>query len=226
MIEAPAEPAGPESAAVPVTVVFEPPTKLAGDTDTLDSASGLIVKFAVCLAVPRVAVIVADVAAVTELVVTVKVFELDPAATVILVGTPALVLLEEMLTRTPPAGAGPLSLTVPCDEIPPTTVVGESATLVKLGGVMAKDVVLETAPNFAVITTDVDETTVLVDIVNVAVEAPAATVTDPGTIAAVELEDKLTVVPPDGAGELRVTVPVEVEPPTTVVGFRLTALRG
>ena len=33
---------------------------------------------------------------------------------------------------------------------------------------------------------------------------------------------KLTTLPPDGAAELNVTVPVELFPPTTLVGFNVT----
>jgi hypothetical protein len=64
--------------------------------------------------------------------------------------------------------------------------------------------------------------TVLVETVNVAVVAPAVTVTLAGTVAAdVLLLVRFTTAPPDGATELSVTVPVEEMPPTTLVGFRL-----
>ncbi|HQQ76690.1 MAG TPA: hypothetical protein PLB01_05000 [Thermoanaerobaculia bacterium] len=59
-----------------------------------------------------------------------------------------------------------------------------------------------------------------VETVNVAVAVPAATVTLEGTVAAAVLElARYTISPPAGAGPLRVTVPVEVVPPTTVVGL-------
>jgi hypothetical protein len=60
--------------------------------------------------------------------------------------------------------------------------------------------------------------------VNVADFAPAATVTLLGTLAAdVLLLDKLTVVA-DVAAALSVTVPVELEPPVTLVGFNVREL--
>ena len=52
----------------------------------------------------------------------------------------------------------------------------------------------------------------------VAVVCPAATVTVVGTVADSPLVDKLSMVPPVGAGELSVTVPVAGVPPTTDVG--------
>ena len=65
----------------------------------------------------------------------------------------------------------------------------------------------------------------LVVIVNVAVVAPAATVTLAGTRAVVVLLlDRVTAAPPDGAGPFNVTVPVDGVPPTTDVGLRLTEL--
>ena len=66
----------------------------------------------------------------------------------------------------------------------------------------------------------VAETAVVVT-VKVPVVAPAATVTDAGTVALVLLEDKATDVPPLGAGPLKVTVPVEGLPPMTDVGLSL-----
>jgi len=66
----------------------------------------------------------------------------------------------------------------------------------------------------------------LVVTVNVAVVAFGATVTLAGTLAApVLLLDRLTTAPLAGAGPVKVTVPVEVVPPITVVGFRLTEVR-
>ena len=60
----------------------------------------------------------------------------------------------------------------------------------------------------------------LVVTVNVAVVAFAATVTVAGTCAApVLLLDNATTAPPDGAGAVNVTVPVEVLPPITEAGL-------
>jgi len=68
--------------------------------------------------------------------------------------------------------------------------------------------------------TVVDAATALVLTVNVALVAPAATVTLEGTLAAaVLLLESVTCAPPVGAGPLSVTVPVEEFPPVTLVGF-------
>jgi hypothetical protein len=54
----------------------------------------------------------------------------------------------------------------------------------------------------------------------VAVVAPAAIVTDAGTVAAfVLLLVSATTVPPAGAAVVSVTVPVLAAPPVTAVGF-------
>src|SRR5216683_889537 len=74
--------------------------------------------------------------------------------------------------------------------------------------------------------TVVDASTALVLTVNVALVAPAATVTLDGTLAAaVLLLDSATTAPPDGAAPLSVTVPVEEFPPTTLVGFSVSEER-
>jgi len=67
----------------------------------------------------------------------------------------------------------------------------------------------------------VDVVTAVVLMVNVAVEPPAATVTEAFTVAEAEL-DRETTMPPVGAAALKVTVPVEDVPPVTLVGFRDT----
>jgi hypothetical protein len=62
--------------------------------------------------------------------------------------------------------------------------------------------------------------------VNVAVVAPAPTVTFGGTIARdVLLLERVNKIPAAGAAPVSVTVPVEGAPPVTAVGFRLTELR-
>jgi len=61
--------------------------------------------------------------------------------------------------------------------------------------------------------------------VNVAVVAPAGTVTDAGTwTAPVLLDVNVTTAPPVGAGLSRVTVPVEDVPAGTVAGLTLTPI--
>src|SRR6266446_7006128 len=62
----------------------------------------------------------------TALVLTVKVAPVAPAGTITLEGTLAAPLLLESATCAPPAGAGPLSVTVPVEEFPPVTLVGFS----------------------------------------------------------------------------------------------------
>lgn len=52
--------------------------------------------------------------------------------------------------------------------------------------------------------------------------APEGTVTDAGTEAAGELHSSAMGRPPLGAAELIVTVPVDVLPPKTAVGFNAT----
>src|SRR5207247_438380 len=79
---------------------------------------------------------------------------------------------------------------------------------------------LVTAPYAAEMLTVVDAATALVLTVNVALVAPAATVTLEGTLAAVVLLlESVTTAPPVGAAPLSVTVPVEEFPPVTLVGF-------
>ena len=65
-----------------------------------------------------------------------------------------------------------------------------------------------------------DVLTELVVAVKVALLAPEAMLTLAGTVAAaVLLLERVTTAPEDGAAALSVTVPWEVLPPTTLIGF-------
>jgi hypothetical protein len=68
-----------------------------------------------------------EVDAATATVLTVNDALVAPAATVTLEGTLAvIVLLLDSATCAPPAGAAPLSVTVPVEEFPPVTLTGFS----------------------------------------------------------------------------------------------------
>jgi len=68
--------------------------------------------------------------------------------------------------------------------------------------------------------TVVEALTLLVLTANVALLAPAETVTLAGTVAATVLSlERETAAPPLGAGPLRVTMPVEGDPPITLIGL-------
>ena len=74
---------------------------------------------------PEVPEIVTDVVAVTGLVGMVKLALVAPAVTVTLGGTTAIVAsLLASVTTTPPAGAAPLRITFPNEELPPITLEG------------------------------------------------------------------------------------------------------
>ena len=76
-------------------------------------------------------------------VVTMNVAELLPDGTVTLAGTLATEgLLLESATTFPPAGAGPLRITVPVEELPASTVEGESVKDDGTGGLLVMAVVL------------------------------------------------------------------------------------
>jgi len=170
-------------------------------------------------------VIVTSVDAVTALVAIANVALVAPAATVTLAGTVAAVLLLESVTASPPAGAALVSVTVPCEAVPPVTLVGFTDTAESEAGGDTVNTALRVAPpNVPLTVADVEALTDFVLTVNVAVVAPAATVTLAGTVAAaVLLLESDTTAPPLGAAALKVTVPVEEVPPTTLVGLTVTA---
>ena len=87
-------------------------------------AEGFTVSAAVRVTPAKAAEMAAEVEAVTEVVVTVKLALVAPASTVTLAGTVAAVELSESDTTAPPVGAAALKVTVPVEEFPPTTPVG------------------------------------------------------------------------------------------------------
>lgn len=135
-----------------------------------------------------------------------------------LAGGIALPLLDAKLTTAPLEGAGPFRVTVPVDGEPPVTDVGDMVRLEGTAGETVRPAVTVVVPAAAVIVAVVEVATAPVEIVNEAVKAPAATVTFGGVTATVLLEDRLTRIPPEGAGPLKVTVPVEGVPPINEVG--------
>jgi hypothetical protein len=109
------------------------------------------------------------------LVVTVKVAVVALAGIVTLAGTcAAAVLLLDNVTTASVAGAGPLSVTVPVDEVPPITEAGLTVTDVKVAAVTVR-LAVRVVPRTPEIVAVVVVATGLVATLNVAVVAPAGT---------------------------------------------------
>ena len=181
-----------------------------------------MVNVVVAVLLPWVAVSVTVVAVATGLVVTVKFAVVAPAKTVTLVGTVAEVELVLNVTGTPPVGAAELRVTVPVEDTPPRTDVGETDTVDRATGLIVRVAVTEAPPDVAVMTGEEPEVDATVLTVKVAVVAPERTVTDAGTVAVALLDESVTTVPAEGAALVRVTVPVDVLPAMTEVGERVT----
>jgi hypothetical protein len=185
---------------------------------------GLTVRGAV-FAPLYVAVMLTTVVWLTGTVVTAKLADDAPERTVTLDGglaTPGLLL--ESATEIPPAGAGPLSVTVPVELWPPVTVVGDKDRDLSAGGVTVSVAVLAGPPLTAEIVTGVELFTAKVVMGKTAVFMPAGTVTLEGTEATEEsLDDRSTVMPPAYAGPVSTTVPFTLLPPTTVFIERFRA---
>jgi hypothetical protein len=85
--------------------------------------------------------------AATGAVVTLNVAVVAFGTIVTLAGTlAAAVLLLPSVTNAPPAGAGPFSVTVPVDELPPKTDVGLKDTELSVAAVTVRVAVLVIVP--------------------------------------------------------------------------------
>jgi len=182
------------------------------------------VKVAVFVTAPNFALIVTLVVDVTDFVVIVKVTEFMPGGTVTVPGSVAVEELLCNVTTVPPDPACPVKVIVPVEELPPLTDVGFKLKVESTASVIVNVAVGDFPLRLAVMTDVVDELTPVVVTVNVALDCPAGTVTDGGTLAGELLLVNATETPPDAAGPFKVTVPVELDPPTTEVGFKVTLM--
>lgn len=224
-----ADPVLPTATLIPagLEVIRSPLRPVAVTVSVAACPGAFTVSVAVRVTLPAVAVIVTGVDAATELVVIAKVALVAPCATVTPGGAVAEASLLDSVTANPPAGAALVSVTVPCDAVPPVTLVGFTATDdsdAGGGGDATVRVALRLAPpKEPPMVTGVEAFTAAVLTVNVAVVAPAATVTLAGSVAAdVLLLVRETLAPPDGAALVSLTVPFELVPPVTVVGLTAT----
>ena len=159
-----------------------------------------------------------------------------PAGTVTPFGSTGklVVSLEKNETGTPPAGAGPVKVTVPVGCCPDGTLDGLKESAAATGGITAKVVTRGLLPaSVAVMLPSTSNATGAVVIVNVPIVDPAGMFTLAGlgrTIAALGLAfDKLAVRPPAGAGPERITVPVTFPAaagfPAIMLGLRTSESR-
>jgi hypothetical protein len=123
------------------------PSTTLGETLTPISDGGLIVSVADLLPFPRLAVILAGVTLETGDVVIGNVAVVMPHCTATPLGhTSALVELDDRLTTKPSGGAGPSSVTVPVDGVPPITDVGDKLKLLTATGVIVSFAPTEVLP--------------------------------------------------------------------------------
>jgi hypothetical protein len=171
----------------------------------------------VSVTLPALAVRVAVWAVVTEETVAVKAAVVAPAATVTVAGTVTALLLLARLTVNPPVAAAAFSATVqesvPAPVIDPLAQLNEDRFVVGTAAASCRAKVFVTplalAVNVTVCAVLTDETVA----VNVALLAPAATVTVAGTVTAELLLARRTANPLLAAALFNFTVQVSVPAP-------------
>jgi hypothetical protein len=221
---APPDGAAPVNVTVPCDVF--PPVTLVGLSDSADSVGcavpGVTVKTAPQLVFNTAKILIAFVA-LTLVVVMLNVVLLPPAGTVTVDGTTAAASQLEIATEAPPAGAGPLRVTVPVDDAPAVTVDGLSVSDVTptvTPGFTVTPTLAVDAPNAAVMVAGVGLVTGNAPKENSPDVVPAETITFVGRLMAGLLADSVTSTCPAGAGAVRLTKPTPPWPPVNV--FTLT----
>jgi len=114
---------------------------------------------------------------------------------------------------------------VPVVGLPPTTLAGLRVKAAIVDGLIVKVIDFVTDPSFAEILASCWLVTPCVVISKVAEVVPAGTETVTGTEASLFLLDTSMVIPPVGAGDVSVNVPVTAAPPMTFVGESVNAWR-
>jgi hypothetical protein len=204
-----APPAGARALRATVPVDGVPPRTELGLNVTDAIVVGETVRFADADVTPSEAVTL-TVAPLAVLAVAIgKLTEFAPPGTVTVAGGMTSAGLEEVRESGYPAvGAGPLSVTVPMDVLPPSTFVGDRERLETLGGETVSDCAAVTPADVAVTLTNVALANGNVEKVKEAEFTPAGT----RTLEGIESTDgallpRRTVTPPVGATALRDTVP-------------------
>lgn len=198
--------AGASSVTVPVELW--PPIRVVGLSVSDIRATGRTVSEAFTDVPFSVAVMLPVVDAVTGCVPIVKLAELLPARTVTVAGTDAA-LFALLSATTESIGAVVLSVTVPVEAPPPSTVVGAREREIGRTGCMVSALLTEMVLAVAVMVAVLAAETADVPIANVPMRLPAGMVILGGTAAAGSELASVTVMLPGAAGACRVTVPVE-----------------
>ena len=118
-----------------------------------------------------------------------------------------------------------MSVTVPFSGDPPITVVAASVKLSIVGKPTVIESSIDDAGARATILMATGSVTDLVVTLKVALVAPAGIVTVSGTLAMFDSVDSLIRTPSFGATPFKVSVPVEVLPPTTLVEGKVKDVR-
>ncbi len=143
-------PAGAAEPMVTIPVDAFPPFTVDGLKVSDVNTGGSIVRDAVSVTPLRPALIVATSCVATATVFTVNVARVLPAGTFTDAGTVAAALVLERSTTNPPAGAAPDKVTVPKDDMGPTTVVGVNERDTSTGGSMVRIADCEIVPSVPV----------------------------------------------------------------------------
>ena len=123
----------------------------------------------------------------------------------------------------PPTGAGLVSDAVQLVCAPEAMLAGAHVRDERAGGAeTVNEAVFDTLFQLAVMTAGVSVVTAAAVAVNVAVVAPAATVTEAGTVRAMLLLERSTAAPPAGAAAVSLTVQAAEEPEATLVGVQVS----